>query len=120
MKLKLDENVPPSLVPVFSDAGHDVLTAQQEGLTGSRDAVLLQAASSENRILVTLDLGFADLRIYPLGSHAGIVVFRGKSQRKSALEIPARELVNSGLLEGVRGAPAIVEQTRIRTRRPNA
>ncbi|HXX34614.1 MAG TPA: DUF5615 family PIN-like protein [Thermodesulfobacteriota bacterium] len=50
MKLKLDENLSRHLKPLLTKLGHDVLTA---------------AALREKRMLLTLDLEFADLRKYP-------------------------------------------------------
>jgi hypothetical protein len=37
---------------------------------------------SDDRILLTLDLDFANIRAYPPGEHAGIIVLRPKRQDK--------------------------------------
>ncbi len=36
----------------------------------------MDACRAENRILITLDLDFADIRLYPAGEHQGIWVLR--------------------------------------------
>ncbi len=54
MKLKLDENIDPRAKEILSQADHDVLTAQEEVLTGASDDVLAAAASREGRCLLTL------------------------------------------------------------------
>ena len=46
------------------DAGHDVSTALDEDLGGSSDAAVAKACLDEGRVLVTLDLHFADIRTY--------------------------------------------------------
>ena len=40
---------------------------------------------TENRILVTLDLDFSNIRAYPPDEYAGIVVLRLKTQDKSTV-----------------------------------
>ena len=116
MKIKLDENLPTALAELLQAAGHDAMTVAEEALGGSKDPMLLQAATSEDRVLLTFDLDFADIRAYPIGSHAGIVIFRLHDQRWVVLEPPARRLINSGLLTRLQGGLAIVDESRVRIR----
>ena len=62
MKLKLDENLSRHLKPTLASLGHDVMTAADEGLLSQPDTVVAKAADGESRILLTLDIEFADLR----------------------------------------------------------
>lgn len=116
MRLKLDENMPAAFTELVRQAGHDAMTVADEGLSGSADPKVLVAATAESRVLLTFDLDFADIRHYPAGTHAGIVVFRLADQRWTAMEEPARQLVASGILERIRGGLAIVDEVRIRVR----
>lgn len=70
---------------LFAEAGFPADTADQEHPSGSEDVVLFARCVLEERILVTLDLDFANIRAYPPGSQAGIVVLRSKSQGKRTL-----------------------------------
>lgn len=79
-RFKLDENLPGDAESVFSGAGHDAETALQEQLGGRPDPDIYLASLNENRILVTLDLDFADIRQYPPSDHPGIWVLRPASQ----------------------------------------
>ena len=79
MKLKLDENLSRHLKPTLISLGHDVMTVADEGLLSQPDTVVAAAASGESRILLTLDVEFADLRKYPPGTHPGVVLFRPAS-----------------------------------------
>jgi hypothetical protein len=45
MRIKLDENLPTSLVEALIQLGHDVDSVQQEGLQGSRTSSAGPAAS---------------------------------------------------------------------------
>ena len=76
MKFKVDENLPASAAAILASAGHDIDTVPAEGLTGAPDPDVVSAATGAGRILVSLDVGLGDIRAYPPGSHAGIVVLR--------------------------------------------
>jgi predicted nuclease of predicted toxin-antitoxin system len=117
VRIKLDENMPYAMTELLAEAGHDVDTVAGEGLGGADDTVVSRAATGEDRILLTFDLGFGNVRSYPPGSHAGVVVFRFRDQRWAVLEGPARRLLASQTLESMAGGVAIVDETRIRLRR---
>lgn len=74
MKLKLDENLPNDLGDALTEGGHDVDTVPDEGLAGADDAAVLRASTGDDRLLLTLDRGFGDVRANPPGIHPGIVV----------------------------------------------
>lgn len=76
MKFKLDENLPASSTAILAKAGHDVDTVADEALAGAPDQDVVAAATAAGRILISLDRGLGDIRAYPPGSHAGIVVLR--------------------------------------------
>jgi predicted nuclease of predicted toxin-antitoxin system len=113
VKFKLDENMPADLEDRLRDDGHDA-----ESVVGEDDPPVLAAANAEGRILMTFDLDFADIRHYPPGTHAGIVVFRLEDQRWKTLEDPVDRLLASGSLATLDCGLAIVDETRVRYRRP--
>jgi len=80
MRLKLDENLGNRARDILNASGHDVSTVPAEGLGAAIDDEVLQAAFSEGRALVTLDLDFANpLRFIP-SSYSGIVLLRLRSK----------------------------------------
>ena len=85
LRFKLDENLPTRVEPALRAQGHDVETAVSEDLSGAVDPRLLAACIAEDRILVTLDLDFADIREYPPGSHRGVWVLRPAQQTFDAV-----------------------------------
>ena len=116
MRFKLDENLPIDLADMFRAAGHDAVTTLDQNLGGAGDSVLAFVCMREGRAIVTLDTDFADIRAYPPGSYAGLVVFRLSAQsRNHVLRIGARLL---RLLPGktLAGRLWIVEDSRIRVR----
>ena len=51
-------------------------------------------------------------------SHAGIVVFRLRDQRWKTLEAPLARLIADGGLKSLKNGLAVVDETRIRWKRP--
>jgi predicted nuclease of predicted toxin-antitoxin system len=62
VKVKLDENIPVSLVEALASLGHDVQTVIGQGLTGRADAEIWRQCQLEDRLLMTQDLDFSDAR----------------------------------------------------------
>jgi predicted nuclease of predicted toxin-antitoxin system len=54
--------------------GHDVHTVLAEQLGGNPDPHVFGASQVEERVLVTFDLDFSDIRVYPSANHHGIWV----------------------------------------------
>src|SRR6266567_2965912 len=77
MRLLADENFPKPIVEALRVGGNEVLWARTD-CSGWKDAVLLEFAESEGRILLTLDKDFWQLAVQrriPL-EQSGVVLFR--------------------------------------------
>jgi predicted nuclease of predicted toxin-antitoxin system len=120
MRLKLDENLSRHLRPVLSDLGHDVLTAADEGLLSRPDTEIAAAAVKDERMLLTLDVEFADLRKYPPGSHPGIILFRPPSFGPLSVNEFVTDFVRSTELERLSSCIAVVDPAHVRVRSPEA
>jgi len=90
IKIKIDECLPHECADLMIQQGYNVETVRQEGLQGSADTEIWNAAQSEKRFLVTTDLDFSDMRRYEPGKHAGVLLLRlgkeGKGRMLSYLE----------------------------------
>jgi predicted nuclease of predicted toxin-antitoxin system len=75
-RFKVDENLPREAQALLRNAGHDAQTVYDECLVGHTDARILDVCLNEERVLITLDLDFSDIRQYPPSSHSGIWVLR--------------------------------------------
>lgn len=117
MKVKLDENVPRSAERALVAAGHDVDTVADEDLAGAPDPRVVAAAATTGRLLITLDRGLGDIRAYPPGSHAGILVLRPPDQSVPAVTGMLTELVAAQDLATLAGAIAIAQRGLLRVRR---
>lgn len=118
MKLKLDENLSRHLVAALAALGHDVQTAADEDLLGQPDSQIGTAARQEERLLLTLDVGFADLRRYPPGSHPGIILFRPGSFGPLAVNRFVEHFVRTTDLGRLAGCVAVAEPGKLRVRPP--
>lgn len=118
MKLKLDENLPRDLADELAARGLDVDTVLDEGLGGTADEAVVGAATAADRMLLTLDRGVGDLRRFPPGSHAGVVVLRPTSQDPGSIIALSARLLRSEDLDDLVGCVVVVDPVRVRIRRP--
>ena len=118
MKFKVDESLPIEVGAILTEAGHDAETVADEALIGAPDPKLAEVALDEKRALVSLDLDFADIRVYPPHEYPGIIVLRLKRQdRPHVLEV-CRRLLTVLSEEPLVGRLWIVDEDRIRIRGP--
>jgi predicted nuclease of predicted toxin-antitoxin system len=116
VRFKIDENLPAEAAEILKSAGFDAHTVADEDLAGAHDETVADASRSEARILVTLNLDFANIRAYPPGEHAGIVVLRVKHQDKVTVLIYLRRLIMALARRSPSGELWIVDGNRIRFR----
>jgi predicted nuclease of predicted toxin-antitoxin system len=116
VRFKIDENLPPELADLLSAEGHDVASVLEEKLGGASDATLAQHCRAEERALVTLDVGFADIRSYPPESYSGLLVLRLRQHDKPHILAVLKELVPRFETEPLLSHLWIVEEGRVRIR----
>lgn len=103
MRFKADENISRQLVQLLFDHGHDAQTVAEEGLAGAPDARIAAVAAREQRMILTTDRGFADVRAYPPGTHAGIVCRKVKSELRGERHQGAQQAPHVMLTLGLAG-----------------
>lgn len=116
MKFKVDENLPVDAAQLLRQAGYDAATVSEQHLSGTADSTVASVCRREGRILVTLDLDFADIRTYPPAQYPGFIVLRLKQQDKPrVLEVLGR-LTEIFLAEPLERHLWIVEERQVRIR----
>jgi predicted nuclease of predicted toxin-antitoxin system len=75
-RIKADENMPRTVAQVLREHSYDAVNVIEQQMGGWKDPDLWRAIQEEKRFLITADKGFADVRIFPPGSHAGILLLR--------------------------------------------
>jgi predicted nuclease of predicted toxin-antitoxin system len=117
VRVKLDENIPRSARQVLIAAGHDVDTVDDEALGGASDPQVVAAAAADKRLLITLDRGLGDIRAYPPGSHAGILVLRPSDQSARTVAAALAEVVAGHDLTTLAGTVTVAQRGLLRIRR---
>lgn len=80
--VKTDENLSAEAAAHLRSQGVDAASVVEQRMRGFDDDDVWAVCCREGRALVTLDVDFADQRIYPTRGTAGIVVLRVSSQDK--------------------------------------
>ncbi len=74
IKFFLDENMPYSTLKVFEECGFYAKHVKDTKLVGTTDEEIAKYARKENAILVTKDLQFGNILIYPKDYYRGLVI----------------------------------------------
>ncbi len=94
-------------------------TVLEQGWGGLKDNELWPRIRSEAIFFVTADKGFGDLRVYPIGSHAGILLLRPARERRSDFVSLVEFVLDKNSLESLSGCLVVATVQRIRIRRPD-
>ena len=92
-------------------------TSIDVGLQGATDDAIFQWAQSGLSIVITFDEDFADARMYPAGSHAGVVRLRVWPTTIENTETALARLFDSVAEEDLQGSLVIIDEAKIRVRR---
>ena len=85
-------------------------------MAGESDPTISAACHRQGRVLITLDLDFADVRQYPPGETPGIVVLRPAAQTIAAQLTLVGQLARALTEASPEGELWVVEPGRIRIR----
>jgi predicted nuclease of predicted toxin-antitoxin system len=83
MRVLLDECLPERLQSELPD--HQVRTAREAGLAGKKNGLLIELASAQFDVLVTVDRGLPDQQSTHTGSTLGIIVIETRSNSFDSL-----------------------------------
>jgi predicted nuclease of predicted toxin-antitoxin system len=118
MKLFVDHCVSKRTVDHLRQMGHDVITAKDLGSEGALDPDILEVATRIDRVMVTEDRGFGDVRKYPPSRYQGLLVLK---LRNPASRIHLHRNLGAFLAaterDAIRGCLVLVDETRVRVRR---
>jgi predicted nuclease of predicted toxin-antitoxin system len=116
MKFKIDENLPVEVALLLKASGFDSITVLEQDLGGQPDFNIAQICQQEDRILVTIDLDFADIRAYPPSEFPGLIVLRLSRQDKFHVLDVCERLISVLDQEQIEQKLWIVEDHRLRIR----
>ncbi len=73
LRLYLDQMLRLEVAETLRHEGYNVIRTSESGQARADDWQILQKASAENRILITLDKHFGDWVVLPLSTHPGVI-----------------------------------------------
>ncbi|MFQ5455033.1 MAG: DUF5615 family PIN-like protein [Nitrospirota bacterium] len=116
LKFKVDENLPIEIADCLRHEHYDVMTIIDQGLKGVEDCSIADICRKESRIIVTLDLDFSDIRVYPPDNYSGIMVIRVKRQSRQHVINIFKQAIPLLKEEPIHQYLWIIEESRIRIR----
>lgn len=120
LKIKIDEDLPKAVAESIRRAVSDTLTVTDEGLSGILDPQLWETVQKEGRFLISGDKAFANIRQYPPGTHAGVLLLRPNENGVLQMRDLIRDVLELGNLENLAGCVAVATPGRLRIRRPRS
>jgi predicted nuclease of predicted toxin-antitoxin system len=117
MRIKVDEDLPNIIVDMLREKGHEADSVFHQGMSGWKDPQLWQRIQGEGLFLITADKGFADIRVYPPGSHHGVMLLRPDQDGIRPLIQLLDKVLQSYDLSSLEGNTTVVTPRGVRIRR---
>lgn len=113
----VDEDMPRNLAGSIRASGLDGRDVREVGLRGASDQAVFEYAQANALCLISGDLEFGNLLLFPLGSHHGIVLVRFPNEMPvTAMNLEIVEALRQLDPQKLRGGLAVVEPGRVRFR----
>jgi len=116
MRFKIDENLPLTTAQLLNENGHNALSVHDQKLKGISDADLIRIIQDEERVLITLDLDFSDIKTYPPEEFNGIIVLKLPRHDKESVISAIQRLLPLLKQEPIKHRLWIADDKRLRIR----
>ncbi len=116
--VKVDEDLSPAVCEPLVTRGYDLRTVVGQGWSGTSDADLWPKIVAEGVFFITADKGFGDVRVYPPGTHPGILVLRPARESIAAYRDLLAETLAAVELRNLTGSVSVASASGLRSRRP--
>jgi predicted nuclease of predicted toxin-antitoxin system len=115
----LDQNVPREVVPFLQALRPHwrIRHTSDVDLQHAQDDSILEYARMSNAVVITFDEDFADTRMHPVGSHAGVIRLRVWPTTVEETQRALSRLLAFATDDEIRGSLVIIDRQRIRIRR---
>jgi predicted nuclease of predicted toxin-antitoxin system len=117
LKVKIDEDLPRHAVQVLREHGYDAASVVEQNMGGWKDPHVWTAVQKEERILITADKGFGDIRLYPPGTHHGVLLLRPDEEGIRPVIELLQKVLDSYRLDELVKTTTVVNPRGIRLRR---
>ena len=117
MRIKVDEDLPRTVTELPRSQNHDAVSVLDQTMGDTKDPDLWEAVQKENRFLITADKGFGDIRRYPPGTHAGVLLLRPDEDGIHPLVSLLERVLDNYDLNELAGMMTVASPRSIRIRR---
>ncbi len=118
MRVKINEDLPAVVAQLMRAVGYDAASVLEQHMAGWKDAEVWKTVQAEQRFLVTADKGFGDIRVYPPGNHAGVLILRPDEDGIRPIVELIQQTLDSYALDVLASTVTVVTPRGIRVRRP--
>jgi predicted nuclease of predicted toxin-antitoxin system len=120
MSILIDHCVPRKFSRLLQTWGYSTCFLTEHIAADATDSDVIALAQKLDAVLLTVDLDFANILVYPPGSYAGIIVMRYNAAEESALIHSLEQALADLYRDSLRNILIIIEPTRYRIRRGSA
>ena len=117
MRFKVDESLHVEVADLLRGQGYDALTVFDQGLRGRDDHDIADMCRSENRVILSLDLDFSNILMFPPENYPGLIVLRLRKKGRGAVRRVVTRITDHLNKEPLAGRLWIVDEHRIRIHR---
>ena len=117
IKLLLDQNLRVETLEFLRSLNLDVTSTRELDLKKATDDEIMEVATEKDRIVVTFNSDFGDIRVYPPGSCPGVIRLRIEPQTIEVVHPVLEHLFSSIEHEELKGTLTTVTRDKIRIRR---
>jgi predicted nuclease of predicted toxin-antitoxin system len=115
LQLLADECVYRVTVDFLLTLGYDVVTTQELGLAGANDDAIIDRAVALGRALLTRDMDFSNILLYPPAQYLGIMVLKMTPATVDAVHKVLKQALTQ--TSDLTGALLVVDKNKFRIRR---
>jgi len=119
MRFKVDESLHAEIADMLRKRGYDALTVFDQGIRGHSDRHIADLSRSEGRVLLSLDLDFSNILMFPPERYPGLIVLRLRRKSRSAVREVITRVIDRFDKEPLTGRLWVVDEHRIRIHRVN-
>lgn len=117
MKFLADMPISPKTVQKLRERGYDAVHLFELGMQKADDERVVEFAKQENRIILTMDLGFGEILAHSREQRPGIIIFRVRYPTPTKVNSLLSRLLSSVASKEIERSIIIIEEDRVRIRR---
>ena len=117
MRFKVDESLHVEVADLLRTQQHDAFTVFDQGLRGREDRDIADMCRSEGRVLLSVDLDFSNILMFPPENYPGLIVLRLRKKGRLAVRRVVTRVIDHLSREPLEGRLWIVDEHRIRIHR---